>query len=68
MQISKSVGVPWLLEFLPSNPATRVRFPVGSGIIISALGLGVCPMSVFRVLSCSVFCLVLSPGVALTLC
>ena len=40
------------MESLPSNPAARVRFPAGSGILISVLGLGVCPLSV---LSCVVF-------------
>ena len=37
-----------------------IRFPAGSGILISVLGLGVCPLSVF--------CPVLSPAEALTLC
>ena len=36
----KSVAVVWSVESLPSNPA-------GSGILISILGLGVCPLSVF---------------------
>ena len=55
-----SVAEAWSVEFLPSNPAARVRFPVGSGILISVLGLGVCPLSAF--------CPVLSPAKALTLC
>ena len=38
----------------------RFRFPAGSGILIFVLGLGVCPLSVF--------CPVLSPADALTLC
>ena len=37
---------------LPSNPATRVRFPAGPGILIHILGLGVCPLSC--VLSCAI--------------
>ena len=41
----------WSVESLPSNPAARVRFPAGSGILISVLGLGVCPLFV---LSCVV--------------
>ena len=40
--------------------AARVRFPAGSGILISVLGLGVCPLSEF--------CPVLSSAEALTLC
>ena len=47
---TKSVAVAWSVEFLPSNPAARVRYPVGSGILISVLGLGVCPLC--SVLSC----------------
>ena len=46
----RSVAVAWSVESLPSNPAARVPFPAGSGILISVLGLGVCPF-VF-VLSC----------------
>ena len=38
-------------ESLPSNPAAQVRFLAGSGILISILVLGVCPMSL---LSCVV--------------
>ena len=41
------------LESLPSNPAARVRFPAGSGILISILGLGVCSLPLF----CPVLCL-----------
>ena len=37
--------------------AARVRLPAGSGILISVLGLGVCPLSVF----CSVAKLVVFP-------
>ena len=37
----------WSVESLPSNPAARVRFLVGSGILMSVLGLVVCPLSVF---------------------
>ena len=44
-----SVAVAWSVESRPSNPAARVRFPAGSGILISVLGLGVCPL-------CSVLC------------
>ena len=47
-----SVDVEWSVESLPSNLAARVRFPAGSGILISVLGLGVC---VLCVLSCIVF-------------
>ena len=39
----------WSVESLPSNPAARVRFQVGSGILIFVLGLGVC---ILCVLSC----------------
>ena len=53
-------AVAWSVESLPSNPAARVRFPAGSGILISVLGLGVCPLSVFFP--------VLSSAEALTLC
>ena len=56
----RSVAVAWSVEFLVSNLAARVRFPAGSGILISVLGLGVCPLSVF--------CPVLSSVEALTLC
>ena len=56
----RSVAVVWPVESLPSNPAARVRFPAGSGILISVLGLGVCPFSLF--------CPVLSSAEALTLC
>ena len=31
----------WLVELLPSNLMIQVRFLVGSGILISILGLGV---------------------------
>ena len=55
-----SIAVAWSVESVPSNPAARVRFPAGSGILIPILGLGVCPLSVF--------CPVLSPAEALTLC
>ena len=37
----------WPVESLPSHPATRVRFPAGSGISIPILGLDVCPLPVF---------------------
>ena len=37
----------WSVKSLPSNLAAQVRFLVGSGILISILGLGVCPLSVF---------------------
>ena len=47
-----SVAVAWSVESLPSNPATRFRFPAGSGLLIFVLGLGVCPLCV---LSCVVF-------------
>ena len=49
-----SVAVAWSVEYLPSNPAARVRFPARSGNLISVLGLGVCP--------------VLSSAEALTVC
>ena len=42
----------WSVESLTSNPAARVRFLAGSGILISVLGLGV---SFDCVLSCVVF-------------
>ena len=56
----KSIAVARLVEFLPSNPVARVRFPLGSGILISILALGVCPLTVV--------CPVLSLAVALTFC
>ena len=43
-----------------SNPAARVRFAAGSGILIPILGLGAC--------SLSVYCPVLSPAEAQTFC
>ena len=46
-KINISVAVAWSVESLPSNPATRVRFPAGSGILIPILGLGLWPLSVF---------------------
>ena len=49
-----SVAEAWSVESLPSNPAARVRFPAGSGNLISILGLGVCVSFVY-VLSCVVF-------------
>ena len=55
-----SIAVAWSVESLPSNPAVRVRFPTGSGILISVLGLGVRPLSVF--------CPVFYSAEALTLC
>ena len=58
--ITSSVALAWSVESLPSNTAAWVRFPAESGILISVLGLGVCPLSVF--------CPVLSPAEALTLC
>ena len=48
------VAVVWSVESL----AARIRFPVGSEILISILGLCVCPLC----------CPVLSPAVALTMC
>ena len=42
-EFETSVVVAWSVDSLPSNPAARVRFPAGSGILISVLGLGVCP-------------------------
>ena len=50
----------WLVETLPSNTAARVRFPARSGILISVLELGMCPLPVF--------CPVLSTAEALALC
>ena len=47
-----SVAVVWSVESLPSNPARRVQFPAGSGILIYIMGFGVCPLSC--VLSCAV--------------
>ena len=44
----------------PAGHMRPVRFPAGSGILISVLGLGACPLSVF--------CPVLSAAEALTLC
>ena len=44
-----SVVIVWSVEFLPSKPAVQVRFPMGSGILIDILGLGVCSL-------CSVPC------------
>ena len=55
-----SVAVTWSLKSLTSYPAVRVRFLVGSGILIPILEKGICPLFVF--------CPVLSPAVALTLC
>ena len=51
--VCKSVTVAWSVESLPSNPA-------GSGILISVLGLSMCPLSVF--------CPVLPLAVALAFC
>ena len=48
----------WSVESLPFHPATRVRFPAGSGISISILRLGVYPLFVI--------CTALSLAVALT--
>ena len=45
-----SIALAWWLESLPSNPAARFRFPVGSGILIYNLALGVCPL--YSVLCC----------------
>ena len=56
----KFVAMAWSVESLPSNPAARVGFPAGTGILIYVLGLGVCPLSVF--------CPVLSSAEDLTLC
>ena len=39
-----SVAISCLVESLPSNLMDRVRFPEGSGILISVLGLGFCPV------------------------
>ena len=47
MYIYEFVAVAWSVESLLSNPAARVRFPAGSWILISVLGLDVCPLSVF---------------------
>ena len=58
--ICSSVCLVWSVESLPSNSAPRVRFPVGSGILIFILGLGVCTFYLF--------CLVLSLAVALSFC
>ena len=52
-------GGPYDSPNVYSRPA-RVRFPAESGILISVLGLSVCPLSVF--------CPVLSLAEALTLC
>ena len=41
-----SVAMAWSVESQPSDPATRVRFLAGSGILVSILGLVVCPLSV----------------------
>ena len=46
-----SGAVAWSVEFLPSNPAVRVRFPAGSRILIYILELCV---SFVYVLSCVV--------------
>ena len=56
----RSVAVAWSVESLPSNPAARVRFPAGSGILISVLDW-VCDL-------CLVSCPVLSSAESLTLC
>ena len=54
-----SVAAAWLVESLSSNPAVPVRFLAGSGILISFLGLRVCPL-------CSVLCVsVDDPGILL---
>ena len=45
-----SVAVACSVESLPSNLATPVQYPAGSGILISVLGLGV--MTFVCVLSC----------------
>ena len=36
-----SVAVAWSVKYLSSNPRARFRFPAGSDILISILGLGV---------------------------
>ena len=47
------VAVAWSVESLLSNPAARVRFPAGSGILISVLGIGC--VSFDCVTSCVIF-------------
>ena len=38
------VAVEWSVESLPSNTSAWIRFAAGSEILISILGLGVCPL------------------------
>ena len=53
-------GVVGRVPAFQPGAVARVRFPARSGILISVLGLGVCPLSVF--------CPLLFPAKALTLC
>ena len=53
-------GVVGRVPAFQPGAAARVRFPAGSGILISVLELGTCPLSVF--------CPVLPSAEALTLC
>ena len=51
-----------IVESFPSYPVARIRFPAGSGILISVLGLGACPLHV----SCSVLFFGGAPDILLT--
>ena len=42
-----SAAVKWSVEFLPHNPAARVRFLERTEILVYIMGLGLCPLSVF---------------------
>ena len=56
---TKNIHLSGLVGRVPAfQPGAQVRFPAGSGILISVLGFGVCPLSVF--------CPVLSSAKALT--
>ena len=47
-----SITVAWSVESLPSNPATRVRFPAGSGILILLSWDWVCVLCLCSALCC----------------
>ena len=41
-----SAALAWSVESLPTNKAVVVQFPSGLGVLISMMGLGVCPLYV----------------------
>ena len=56
----KSTNLTWSVERQPSNPAVRIRFPLGSEISIPILGLGVCPLCYYLVLLWRRLCILLT--------